>query len=114
MNADLMLVLEHALRDEMGICQTGETWPHHPNLQAAVERAQRDEWIVALTVGTPPVPYLWQLTDTGRSELDRLWRANGRRGFDTADFFRCDVHGRLWTFPGDTVACRECVSAACA
>ncbi len=108
MTADLMFVLAQALREDMGIVQTGETWPHHPNLQAAVEAAQHSDLMVALTFGTPPAPYLWQLTDAGRAELDRLWKVSGRRGFDAPDFFDCPRCGRLWTFPGDAVACREC------
>lgn len=110
--SDLMFVLEQANGGDLpGPCwPSGVSYPHHPDLQAVVEGAERAGLIVMSPPPVPLVPHAWDITDAGRVRLDALWKANGRRGLDAPDFFRCPNCGRMWTFPGDTVACRECGS----
>lgn len=110
MSTDLMFVLEKAQTDEMGICASGATWPHHPNLQAAVEAADHDGLIVTNVPDIPYRPHRWEITEAGRARLDVLWKANGRHGFDAPDTVFGACCGRRWTFPGDTVDCSRCAT----
>jgi hypothetical protein len=109
MSADLMFVLNRIMTGEhAGWCQNGQTYPHHPNLQAAVEQADREELIAVVPPDIPYKPYRWKITSAGRGRLDVLWKANGRYGFDAPNRVSCESCDRTWTFPGDTIACSYC------